>query len=575
MPLAPIILFVYNRPGHAEQTLNAFAANRLADESILYIYADGPKADASPETLENISLTRALIRSKKWCKEVFIIESEVNRGLAGSVIRGVTEVVNKHGKIIVLEDDIITSKYFLQFMNDALDVYSDEPKVLSIGALNFFATDDQVPDTFFVPIPDCWGWATWKNRWQLFEPNAQTLYTRLIENNLVGKFNLNGAYNFESMLLDQIKGNISSWAIRWQALAYLENKLSLYPKYSVAKNIGFGTSGTHGGADLYSKNLKFAANKIIVEKQPVAADPAIIEKMTKGYGDTAQPGLQQQLKSRVKKYLKLLLPPGLSILYRGFRSRKNDPVVWQGNFPDWDTAKKRSAGYENPLILEKTKNAILKVKNGDAAGERDSVLLGRVEYCWPVLTYLLKIALENNNQLDIIDFGGSLGSSYFQNRGMIPANVKLSWNVVEQPDYIGVGNHEIADENLKFFSSVKEAYANNGAKVLLLSSVLQYLEYPYRFLDEMMGYDFEYILVERTAFIDNAEDRITLQVVPPSIYEASYPAWFLNNEKFKKYISEKYFTLLEFESDIIGSLALEDKTAAYWRGYVFKRKTNE
>src|SRR5476651_318519 len=138
MQLAPIVLFVYNRPHHTEQALNALKLNGLASESTLYIFADGPKKGAPAETLADIKKTREVIRGKKWCKDVFIIEAEANKGLAASIINGVTDVVNKHEKVIVLEDDIITSKYFLQYMNDALSVYEDEQKVISVGAFNFF-----------------------------------------------------------------------------------------------------------------------------------------------------------------------------------------------------------------------------------------------------------------------------------------------------------------------------------------------------------------------------------------------------------------------------------------------------
>jgi len=574
MDLAPIVLFVYNRPWHTEQTLNALAANELADESILYIYSDGPKNGASQDVLKNIKKTRELIKSKNWCKEVFIIESEVNKGLANSVVNGVTEVVNKHGKVIVLEDDIVTSKYFLQYMNDALNVYSDEQKVLSIGALNFFATDKRVSDTFFIPIPDCWGWATWKDRWQLFEPNPQKLLNRLRENGLISKFNLNGAYNFESMLIDQIKGNVNSWAIRWQAVAYLENKLSLYPRYSVTKNIGFGSGGTHGGEDKFTRHIKFAGKKIIVEKMPVAEDPGIIKKMVKGYRKTTQPAPVAKIKLKVRQYIKYLLPPIATLAYRSIRQGKKTGM-WQGDFANWDAAKKNCGGYDDPIILEKTKNAILKVKNGEAAGERDSVLFDTVQYNWPVINFLLKIAIENNRQLSLIDFGGSLGSSYFQHKNEIPPSISLAWNVVEQKSYVDVGNKEIRDGHLNFYYSIDEAVKKTNAHILLLSNVIQYLEKPYEFISNVLAYGFEYIIIDTTAFIDGQEDRLTIQTVPESIYKSTYPAWFFNNEKFVKTFSVQYAMLHQFNSSVIGTEYLDEKTTGYWRGYIFKIKKHE
>ncbi len=572
MVLAPIVLFVYNRPWHTEQTLNALAENELADQSTLFIYADGPRSNASAEILKKIKETREIIRKKKWCKEVHIIESETNQGLADAVINGVTRVIDEYEKVIVLEDDLVTSRYFLRFMNDGLDLYSDEQKVISIGALNFFATDDQVPETFFIPIPDCWGWATWQNRWQLFESNPQKLLNQLREKELIDSFNLYGAYDFEAMLIDQIKGNVSSWAIRWQAVAYLENKLALYPKYSVTKNIGFDAQGTHGGEDKYSNLILFADHPIKIKKLPVLEDPAITKKMIAGYSSVTQISGKSKMKAIIKRGIKNILPPAMASIYRRFRQIDTHPAVWQGRYPTWESATEVTGGYNASNILEITRKATLKVKNGEAAGERDSVLFEDIPYVWPVTAHLLKIIIENNGKLNIIDFGGSLGSSYFQNKNMIPPNTKLSWNIVEQENYVRIGNEEISDEKLHFFYTIDEAYTQTNADTLLLSSVLQYLENPYDFFDKIISYGFENIIIDRTAFINGSEDMITVQTVPDSIYKASYPAWFFGNDRFKNYIKASYKILYEFDSEVDTPISLNNEAPAYWKGYILKKK---
>jgi putative methyltransferase (TIGR04325 family) len=572
MKLAPIILFVYNRPKHTAQTLKALAENKLASQSALYIYADGPKTGASETTLADITSTREIIKSKQWCKDVIITERDENYGLQRSVIEGVTQVVNKHGKVIVLEDDIVTSPHFLQFMNDALDVYEDEQKVLSIGALNFFATDNTVPDTFFIPIPDCWGWATWKNRWELFEPNAQLLLNRLREKDLVEKFNLNGAYNFESMLIDQIKGDVSSWAIRWQALAYLEDKLTLYPRCSVTKNIGFGAGGTHGGEDVYSKNIKFADKEIVVKKTAVAEDPAIINKMIAGYHNSTQPNSLIKLRIATRKAIKDLMPPFLSKAYRKLKPGIQKAGMWQGNYKNWAEAEKDCTGYDAPLILEKTKAAILKVKHGEAAFERDTVLFADPEYNWPVLTTLLKTAAENGGKLSVLDFGGSLGSAYFQNLPMLQSLTGLEWSIVEQPHYIKEGNEFIADGKLKFYVDVDSCLAERQPNVLLLSSVLQYLEHPYDWTTKLLELDFDYIIIDRTAFVDGAIDRLTVQNVPADIYEASYPSWFFNTAKLLNAFTANYSSIADFDPYPGLAIPLDGQVTGYYKGFILKRK---
>ena len=244
--LAPIILFVYNRPQHTLQTLEALSKNELAQDSILYIFADGIKKNASEETIAKINETRTIIKSKSWCKEVHVIERTENFGLAKSVIEGITQIINQYGKVIVLEDDLVTSPYFLKFMNDALNKYEHENSVACISA--YIYPIDNLPDLFFIKGADCWGWATWKHAWDLFEPNGQKLLTELEQKKLTYQFDLNNSYPYTKMLREQISGINHSWAIRWYASAFLKNKLCLYPGKSLVNNIGTDGSGTHDGS---------------------------------------------------------------------------------------------------------------------------------------------------------------------------------------------------------------------------------------------------------------------------------------------------------------------------------------
>lgn len=244
MTYSPIILFIYNRPDHTLHALEALSANTLAQESDLFIFADGPKENATPEQLEKIRQTREVSRSKKWCKTVTVIESEKNKGLAASIISGVTEIVNKYGKVIVLEDDLVTSPYFLQYMNDALIVYENEPKVACVHGY-VEPHKKQLPETFFIKGADCWGWATWKRAWNFFNPNGQELLDEIHKRHCEKHFNFDNSYNYTGMLEAQIAGRNNSWAIRWLASAYLNDMYCLYPGESLVKNTGFDGSGTH------------------------------------------------------------------------------------------------------------------------------------------------------------------------------------------------------------------------------------------------------------------------------------------------------------------------------------------
>lgn len=266
MELAPIVLFVYNRPWHTRQTLEALAKNELADQSVLYVYADGPKENATDEDIEKITAVREVIKSKQWCKKVIIKESEINRGLADSIIDGVTETVNKYGKIIVLEDDIVTSKGFLKYMNDALEIYINVYQVMEISAYMFPINSRGLESTFFYNANSCWGWATWKRAWKYFENDSKKLYSKLIEKKIDwDAFNAYQGNAFREQLLLNIGNKIKTWAVNWHSVIHLSNGLVLHPKKSLTKNIGFDGSGINCDKnDSYAKMR--IAKKINVKK---------------------------------------------------------------------------------------------------------------------------------------------------------------------------------------------------------------------------------------------------------------------------------------------------------------------
>lgn len=245
MNLAPIVLFTYNRLWHTMQTVEALKTNELADQSDLFIFSDGPKNEEDEEKVKQV---REYLRTIKGFKRITIIERDRNFGLANNIIDGVTNVVNEYGKIIVLEDDLITSPYFLKFMNEALEIYKDEEKVVSIHGYIYPIKD--LPETFFIRGADCWGWATWERAWSLFELDGQKLLRKLKEKNLQKEADFNNSYGFTKMLKDQINGKNDSWAVRWYMSAFLEDKLTLYPGKSFVQNIGFGDEATHTKSEI-------------------------------------------------------------------------------------------------------------------------------------------------------------------------------------------------------------------------------------------------------------------------------------------------------------------------------------
>lgn len=259
--LAPILLFAYNRPRHLQRTVEALAQNPLAQDSELFVFADGARTE---DDREDVDLVRSYIHTIEGFKTVHRVERDRNYGLAANIIDGVTRVVNEYGRVIVLEDDLVTAPGFLQFMNDALDTYADEPRVGHIQAYDF-TQNPRLPETFLIKFTGSWGWATWQRAWQHFNPDGQYLLEELRRRHLTHRFDFNGKYGFTRMLRRQVEGKNDSWAIRWNASLFLQDILSLNVGRSLVQNEGFDGSGTHCGADhLYQ--AKLYPDRLRVEK---------------------------------------------------------------------------------------------------------------------------------------------------------------------------------------------------------------------------------------------------------------------------------------------------------------------
>jgi len=202
--------------------------------------------------------------------------------------------------------------------------------------------------------------------------------------------------------------------------------------------------------------------------------------------------------------------------------------------------------------------------------ERDSVLFDRVEYSWPLLASLLMAAKDNGNKLNVIDFGGSLGSSYFQNKGILGHLESLHWNIVEQENFVACGKKNFADEYLHFYNSIEECLAEQKSTAIIFSSSIEYLEKPYEILKEAMSGNFQYIIFDRTTINDGDDDFVTLQKVPPQVYSASYPCWFLSEKKLRNFFSVKYDLLADFGA--LGGTIKQHAVKGEYKGMIFRIK---
>jgi hypothetical protein len=240
----PICLFTYNRLEHTRKTIEALLRNKNVSLHDLIIFSDAPASNFNKYGVDQV---RNYIKTISGFRSVKIIFRKKNFGLSKSIITGVTQILQDYESIIVLEDDMITSPYFLDYMNNGLKLFAHDERVVSIHAY-VYPTYTVLPETFFLYGADCWGWGTWRRGWKLFDADGKSLLRRLKKNDLIRKFDFNGSYLYSKMLINQIKGKNDSWAIRWYASAFLANKLTLYPGRSLVHNIGNDNSGTHCGA---------------------------------------------------------------------------------------------------------------------------------------------------------------------------------------------------------------------------------------------------------------------------------------------------------------------------------------
>lgn len=244
MPLAPIVLFAYSRPDHLRRTVDSLLQNELAADSDLIVFSDAAR---KRQAVAGVDEVRAHLEGIRGFRSVSINLRSENFGLSRSIITGVSDVLRERDRLIVLEDDMVTSPYFLKYMNEGLERFGNNDRVACIHGY-VFPVDEPLPEAFFLPGADCWGWGTTRRGWECFDADGPRLLSELKRRKLQSEFDFNGSYGYTRMLKEQIAGRNDSWAVRWYASAFLANKLTLYPGRSLVHNIGNDNSGTHCGA---------------------------------------------------------------------------------------------------------------------------------------------------------------------------------------------------------------------------------------------------------------------------------------------------------------------------------------
>jgi hypothetical protein len=299
MTFSPIALFTYNRPYHTRKTVEALQRNKLSAQSDLFVFSDGPKEGA---TGSQVGEVRNYLKTINHFKTVSIIERKSNYGLSANILDGVRQIISEFGKVIVLEDDLVTSPFFLDFMNEGLRLYEQDENVISVHGY-LLPVKEKLPDSFFLRGADCLGWGTWKRGWDLFEPDGRLLLKGLIESKKTGQFDFDNAYPYTQMLMDQIAGKTNSWAIRWYASAFLKNKYTLYPGKSLISNIGGDGSGTNNGFE-YSSPPPLDPDPVEIRRIEVCQNAEAYRAFAAFHRRAMHPNLWKKIRRRVRMVLK-------------------------------------------------------------------------------------------------------------------------------------------------------------------------------------------------------------------------------------------------------------------------------
>ncbi|CAA6814290.1 MAG: sugar transferase [uncultured Campylobacterales bacterium] len=293
--LSPIVLFVYNRFEHTVKTLQSLQKNELANQSELFIYSDAPKDETA---FGEVYRVREYIKTIDGFKKVTIIQRDKNWGLANSIIDGVTKIINQYGKIIVLEDDLVTSPYFLKFMNEALEYYENSQDIWHISGWNYPIQTTNTENVFCWRLMNCWGWATWAKKWNHYEKNVSKLISEF-NNEDIHKFNLDGVENFWNQVLQNKNNKINTWAIFWYATIFKKGGLCINPSQTFVENIGHDGSGVHCAKnDSFSSQLSVKGN---IKYQPQSKENLIVVDKIKHFYKINKRSLLTRILNKVSR----------------------------------------------------------------------------------------------------------------------------------------------------------------------------------------------------------------------------------------------------------------------------------
>lgn len=545
-PVIPVVLFAYERAEHLARALACMRENAVP---LILAYSDGPKSSAHAP---GVAQVRQMLREIDWT-EVRITERPQNLGLGKNVLAGVTEVAAAHEMFIVWEDDLIAVPGTYDWMCAALRHYQSTPQVMSVSGWTHprVTPPDIVDTTYFDGRSECWLWGSYARAWSGMDQSALAKIAALAKKGIAPN-----TYGDDLPLMAAREKSKNIWAVRWLYHHLQYGGLCLRPPWSMVEHIGFDQTATHASAELGWHNPPLQAAPAIGNWPAVIEHPAC-----QGIWKMAAQAAPGGIGARLKRGLKRIVPAFVlsPIQRRFFRVR------WEGHFSSWAAAEKASAGYDRETITRRLVRAARLVRDGACPYERDGVTFTTPPPPWFAHQAFISLAAALNRQINVLDFGGALGSQFFQHRALKPFKFGWRWSVVEQPHLAKIGQREFQSAELRFFESVNDAIIHHAPDVLLLGSVLPYLQSPLETLAELLSARPQLVIVERTAFVTAGDARLTVQRVPRSIYPASYPCWFLSRAAFEATMGDAYEMIFDQGDPIETPAGLE------FRSFIFKR----
>lgn len=512
----PVVLFAYARPGHLARVLACLRENRVP---LIHAFADGAKG---PMDAGAVAETRALLRAVDWC-EMRLVERGENLGLGRNVLAGVDAVAAVHDAFVVWEDDLVCVPGTYDWMCAALRQYAAEPRVMSVSAWTHpRVTPPDVGDQlYFDARADCWVWGTWAQAWR-----GMLQETALEKMRGASRRGLRpDAYGADLPQQAGYEQKRNVWAVRWLYHHFLHGGLCLRPPWSMIEHIGFDASATNAAGSVEWANPPLAPVPPLPDPWPRAEE----NPRCRDLWQAANPGMSLFRRAK-RKFKRMSGPTYHAVVPESVRNWLRHwlvPGSFRGDYATWAGASARSTGYDAEHILDRAVAAARAVRSGDAAWERDTVLFLE-EACHEPLLKALRTAAARDGRLSVLDFGGALGSTWWQHRRWLADVPDLRWSVVEQPGFVAAGRREFTTEVLRFYETIEACFAAEQPTLILLSSVLPYLEHPHALLGELAARDCGWLVIDRTGFTRHGRDQLTVQHVPETIYRASYPCWFFD-----------------------------------------------